>query len=353
MSSLKLNNTIFNESTEIEIDDIELQEYLKFRLKDPEQVQLKTSGSTGTPSEVTLNVSSMQEHAGYTCEFFGINSRHNLLLALPIGFIAGKMMVERAIYSGANLIRLKPHLNPIDGIYVSDTIHFAAFTPAQISAMLETEAGQRFLQSVSNVLIGGAPIDSYLESKLKDYGISAFFSYGMTETISHVAIRELGSIFYQPLHQSIRFETDQRGCLAIRAPYLGDNVLITNDIVELNESGNFRWIGRADFIINSGGVKLYPEQIENKLASVLSGREFLVGSITDSRFGERPVLVVSGIDKIPNIQEILEDNLTRFEQPVQVIYTKELPALKNQKPDRIALREIIKKAGRDSPCFKK
>jgi O-succinylbenzoic acid--CoA ligase len=351
MSRIRINGTTYSAEKNISIVPPELSDYLNLRLNDPVFINMKTSGSTGEPKEITISVDAMSVHAGFTCRYFDIRPNHNLLLALPINFVAGKMMVERAICSGANLITVLPHIDPLSGIKKPDDIYFAAFTPAQIYALLETREGEIFLQSIEKVLIGGGPVNSHLESKLIDSGIVAYFSYGMTESLSHVAVRKVGNRLYEAIDDSIQFLTDHRGCLVIRASYLGDQNLITNDSVALAESGCFEWLGRLDFVINSGGVKLYPEQIENKLSSVLDGSKLLIGSKSDDQFGERPVLVIEGMKEIPNLEHLIESTLEKFERPVQIIYTYQLPILESQKPNRKALREIIKKAGSDSPCF--
>lgn len=294
-SVVKINGESFSENdiASIVVSDMEEWKrsiflFLKDWIQDSDAIVQKTSGSTGMPKNIKLKKQHMINSALLTISYFNLNTDSNFLLCLPAGYIAGKMMIVRAIMCKANLIILKPVKNVLDT--VAENIDFMAVTPMQLYSSLQL-IHEKF---VKHVLVGGGAVDSNYENEIMQSHANIVHSYAMTETSSHVALRELNgdskSNTYKAL-KGIEFTIDDRSCLQINAPMLLDAPIQTNDIVDLNSKKEFLWIGRADNIINSGGVKILPEHIENKIKGIIPCPYF-IASLPDEELGEKLVLVL-------------------------------------------------------------
>lgn len=238
-----------------------------------------TSGSTGKPKEIQLLKSDMIESATETCRFFNINNNSTLVSPLSADYIAGKMMIVRAIVSGAKLYVEQPSNQPLKLDY--GEIDLMPLVPSQIDWLL---SGCKYISNIRNLIIGGGALSPTKERELINRGLNAYATYGMTETCSHIALRHISSQLYHTLPH-ITVATDYRDCLVINSPRFSFKSIVTNDIVELVDSTRFKWIGRFDNVINSGGIKLFPETIEQKLASVISCPFYIVGE-PDDHWGE-------------------------------------------------------------------
>lgn len=246
-----------------------------------------TSGSTGEPKSILLKKEHAVNSAAATGQYFGLNPGSNALLCLPLTGIAGKMMLVRAMVLGLELDTISPSSAPLAGN--QRRYDFVAMVPLQV----ERSIGQ--LSQIKTLIIGGVPVSQSLKEKLKEVPTEAFETYGMTETITHVAVKPIQNLKSNfTALPNITFTQDKRGCLVIDAPKISDTLVITNDLVELISELEFKWLGRYDSIINSGGVKLIPEQIEQKLAPLISSRFFVTG-IPDEALGQKLVLVVEGV----------------------------------------------------------
>lgn len=281
-----------------------------------------TSGSTGVPKEIRLLKTDMLASAAITNDFLGITQESNLLLCLSPSYIAGKMMIVRAILAGANLVTVKPSSSPLKE--VNERVDLAAMVPMQVQESLKHPGTMARLSRIRRLIIGGAPVSPLLETALKDLPVVCYATYGMTETVSHVALRELkGDPDSYFALGNVWFETDKRGCLVIHAPHLKQEQFITNDMVELSDLHHFKWVGRYDNVINSGGVKLSPEQIERKLTDVIRHRYFIT-SLPDERLGEKVVLVIEGNawhkNALQRLREAMNCLLCPFEVPKQILF---------------------------------
>lgn len=248
----------------------------------------RTSGSTGVPKEIRLPKADMIVSAEATCRFFGIDSSSLLYMPLSADYIAGKMMIVRAIVSGASLQVVTPSSDPLPEAPAGQ-VSLLPVVPAQLTSLLSSP----WLHKVSNVIVGGAPLTPAQEAALRGSSLNAYATYGMTETCSHVALRSVsaGEEWFTAM-PGVTFSLDSRGCLVIEAPAYSWQRLVTNDVVRLLDSRRFIWLGRADNIINSGGVKMVPEEIERILAPELAGRPFYITSRPSFRWGEELVMVV-------------------------------------------------------------
>ena len=262
--------------------------FLKQWLDGKDSIKVQTSGSTGEPKQILLSKSTMRVSALMTCDYFGLQPGDSALLCLSAENIAGKMMLVRAIERGLHLIAVNPAGCPLSTI--REKLKFAAMVPLQVQRCLQ----ENCLDKNSILLIGGVAISDKMRDELQLHTVACYNSYGMTETMSHVALKKLNgadaSDWFEGL-ADVRFSLDARGCLQIEAKSLGVDRLQTNDICELQSDRRFRWLGRADFVINSGGVKVIPEQLE-KILSPYVDFPFFIAGVPDEKLGEQVVIFV-------------------------------------------------------------
>lgn len=279
------------------------------------EISVTTSGSTGKPKTISIPKKFMKNSAFMTGDYFQLQRGDTALLCLSVHYIAGKMMVVRAIELGLKLYCVSPSGNPLETIQAS--IDFCAMVPLQVEKSLAK------LHVVKQLIIGGAPVSSTLEDSLQRKSTQCFATYGMTETVTHVAVKRLNqekkSTYYTVL-KGVTIEKDSRNCLVIHCPLLSDEVVITNDVINLVGEKQFLFLGRYDNVINSGGVKIHPETVEKKLSSIISER-FFITSIPDERLGEQVVLVVETEQKKCMLD--FKSVLDRFEIPKHIFTLKE------------------------------
>lgn len=287
---IRLNNVHYTARPAQE--DKEVVDFLDEWYNDLEYVNGKTSGSTGTPKTIRLLKSDMLASASLTNRFFQIDQSSRLLLCLSPTYIAGKMMIVRAIAAGAELYTVQPSANPL--LHINGHFDLAAMVPMQVDTILSHPVSFSRFKAIRQVLVGGAPVSPSLEERLQQIESVCFATYGMTETVSHVALRALNgpqhADTYFALGQ-IHFSRDERECLVIHTPHLHEKHFITNDIVSVKDATHFQWHGRIDHVINSGGVKLFPEWIESQLSTLLSQR-FFITSQPDEQLGQKAILVI-------------------------------------------------------------
>ncbi len=253
-------------------------------------INLITSGSTGTPKTIVVEKKYLHISAEKTCKFFNLGSQSTGLLCLSADYIAGKMMLVRAIVSGMKLICVEPSGNPVKNL--SNEIDFAALVPYQLQQSLETPLK---LKLIKNLVIGGGTIQAPDAEMLAALEITAFETFGMTETLSHFALKQI-SPKRQKLFSTLNGITvskDAENRLIIYYPELRIEKLQTNDVVEIINDKTFKWIGRLDFTINSGGIKISPEVLEEKIATFIIPRFCIVG-FPDEKLGEKVVLLIEG-----------------------------------------------------------
>ncbi|MFN3918456.1 MAG: AMP-binding protein [Flavobacteriales bacterium] len=267
------------------------------------EITLQTSGSTGIPKKIQTKKTHLVNSAKATCDFFKLNPKDKILICLPLNFIAGKMMVIRAVTHNLHMYLVSPASNPVRNL--TEYVNFAAMTPHQVHTVIEENPEK--LNLIEKLIIGGSSIDNELIYRLKQRKINAWATFGMTETYSHIALRKISPIeatFYTCLpHINVSLSTEET--LIIHAPQLGHEALQTNDVVELINETSFRWKGRKDFVINSGGIKLHPESLEEKLAPHMN-KPFFMGGIADEKLGEKIVLVIES-DESDNKKDVIEN----------------------------------------------
>lgn len=292
---------------------------------DSQYITAHTSGSTGTPKPIRLLKSDMAQSSRATCRYFGIDGGSTLGLPLSLNYIAGKMMAVRSIVSGAELVQI-PVSNRLE---INRKIDLLSIVPSQVESLLN-DVERRY---VGRVIIGGAPLSADDEQRLIDAKIDAYASYGMTETCSHVALRRLGTQTYEAM-PGITFGCDKRGCLTVSSEVMSFGTLITNDLVTLFSPTAFQWLGRYDNVINSGGVKIMPEQLEARLKPVVRC-PFYITSQPDPKWGEAVVLVAEcGEADLDAVRHAVEAAVHGAERPRAYRAVNQLPRTANGKLKR-------------------
>ncbi len=282
-------------------------------------IKAHTSGSTGAPKEIDLDKNDMRASARATIEFFGLNAGSTLLLPLSPDYIAGKMQIVRAIEAGCRLITEPPSSRPFTAYDGACTL--IPVVPSQLEGLLDSP----FVSRAENIIIGGAPLSPGQERSLTSAGLNAYATYGMTETCSHVALRRIEQDSYRGL-PGFDFSTDSRGCLVIDSSTMSFGRLITNDMVNLSGTNEFEWLGRYDNVINSGGVKIYPEEIERVMAPMLPvGATAYVTSRASERWGREAVIVTDSREVTAELLVRLKDLLPQHHAPHDIIYLDHIP----------------------------
>ena len=273
-----------------------------------------TSGSTGTPKLQEITRQQLVASASATGAFFGVDSEFKLLCCLNPAYIAGKMMLVRALVWDCPITLVEPSANPLLGL--EEQFSFVALVPLQVEAGLSEEKSRKLLQSIPQVLIGGAALPHKIQQELVQQGIRAWQSFGMTETVSHIALAPIGTgeLIFQTL-PGVEIGVSENQCLWIQSTMSGSAKIQTNDSIEPRSKNSFVWLGRADFVVNSGGIKLFPEQLEKKISALMSnsypGVPYFFYGEADERLGQRLVLYVEGEQSALTL-EVLEEELKKF-----------------------------------------
>lgn len=310
-------------------------------------VIVNTSGSTGKPKSMRVEKSRMIESAKMTCSFLGLTSDDSALLCMPLRYIAGKMVVVRTIVSGMRLISIPPTSHPLKDL--EDIPTFAAMVPMQVFNSLSVPEEADKLKRIKNLIIGGGPVNDLLYNKLQHFPNAVWSTYGMTETLSHIAMRRLNgptaSEYYIPL-DGIHLSVNEMGCLCIDAPKICPEVLQTNDIVKFDSEGHrFKVLGRIDNVIISGGVKIHIEEVEKMLEPIIAP-PFAITKKMDKKFGEIVVMVIQRPfteADLSNIREQIEATLPMYWQPKRYVVIDKIPMTATGKIARSALQNIVEK----------
>ncbi|WP_411030927.1 AMP-binding protein [Spongiimicrobium sp. 3-5] len=322
-------------------EELLIGDFLLDWLSEAPTLTVQTSGSTGKPKILELSKQAMVHSAIATGDFFGLSVGNSALLCLSAANIAGKMMLVRAMILGLELTYVTPSSKPIKDN--TTTYDFCAMVPLQAENSVDT------IDCIETLIIGGAPISPELKKTFRSKKPRVFETYGMTETITHIAAKRINgkdaSLEQVPFRvlPEVAISKDKRNCLVISAPHLTQEPVITNDIVILVSNSEFQWLGRYDNVINSGGVKLIPEQIEAKLSDLLSTRFFVAG-VADPSLGHKLVLVLEGnTDTEKILSKIKASNkLTQYEIPKQIVSVNKFLETKTGKIQRKQTLDSIK-----------
>jgi len=308
-------------------------EWLDFK----ETLQVQTSGSTGKPKLITISKHHMINSALATGAYFQMGEEAKALLCLSSEYIAGKMMLVRAMVLGWNLDVIAPEKEVF--IKHNITYDFVAMVPYQLYHSISV------LSKVKKLIIGGGIISPEIEKKLQKEKTEVYATYGMTETITHVAIKRINGTTKEEVFRALPevvFSLDDRGCLVIEALKVSSAKVVTNDLVNLISPVSFRWLGRFDYIINTGGVKVCPEKVEKKIAPYIN-ENFIITSENDPQLGQRVILIIeSKTNNSLDYQKIVA-LLPKFERPKKVYTISQFPYTKTGKIKRTEVLSLLKK----------
>jgi O-succinylbenzoic acid--CoA ligase len=318
---------------------MDLNEFLTEWRNDSPTVLVHTSGSTGSPKPMLVEKRRMEASARITCSFLGLKQGDTALLCMPLDYIAGKMMVVRALTCGLRLVTVPPSGEPLQT--VTDRIDFAAMVPLQVWNTLRVKEQRERLSQIRHLIIGGGAVDEALASELTGMPHHVWSTYGMTETLSHIALRRLNgpnrSEWYTPFSGvSVSLSADD--CLVIDAPAVHDGQLITNDIAELQTDGRFRILGRKDNVICSGGIKIQTEEVERLLRPHLR-EPFLITKSPDPRLGEQVVMLTEATD-FDALRRCCAAVLPKYWQPRRYLHVDRIPLTETGKPARAAAIQL-------------
>ncbi|GAA4150075.1 AMP-binding protein [Chryseobacterium ginsenosidimutans] len=338
---IDFNNLNINQlSFETEFEK-KIKQFAEEWFSDSTTVKVQTSGSTGVPKVFDIEKKKMMNSAEMTCDFLGLKEGNTALICLPVEYISGKMMVVRSIIRKLKLIIVDPSTNPLENI--NDEVDFCAMTPLQVENSLDK------LHLIKNLIIGGAAVSENLKTKLNDYrseiGNSGhiFETYGMSETLSHIGLKQIlpEAENYFTVFENVSISTDEKGCLKIFAPNLNSEILQTNDLVEIKNKNQFRFLGRIDNVINSGGAKIFPEQLEALVKKEIPNEVVFLG-VNDESLGQKLVLIIEGEKSENLMKKISKISFEKnFHRPKEIIFIEKIPRTPNGKVNRIELKNIL------------
>lgn len=308
-------------------------------LRGKSDFELKTSGSTGKPKSIRLKREQLQYSASCTLQACKLSTGMKALLCISPEYIGGKMMIIRAIIGNLDLYLIEPKANPLKEF--ERVVSFASFVPLQIHEILKTNKEK--LEAINQVIIGGASVPHAEVELLSSFNNCVYSTYGMTETVSHIALKQLAptSENYFKTLGDVNVSVDGRSCLIIKGSVTDHKQVITNDIVEILSENTFRWIGRVDNVINSGGYKVHPEKIESHLSAYLN-RPFFIGQSKNVRLGNAVTLYVEGKSnlELDQIQHILSNAAVhKYELPLQIIELEKFIRTDSGKINRKAIQD--------------
>lgn len=289
-------------------------------------MDMNSSGTTGVPKLIRVEKQAMLNSAIATGDFFGLEPGNKVLNCLPTEYISGKMMFIRAFILGLDMKFVAPSSHPLD--YIDEEFDFCAMVPLQAKNSLKK------LKNIKTLIVGGAKVHKALEQELSKLRIKVYETFSMTETITHIAAKRIGENAFTVL-PNVSVAVDERQCLVIDAKNISDTLIITNDIVNLLSDKQFVWIGRIDNIINSGGIKLSPEKIEEKLSTLIPRRYFVHG-VPDIILGEKLVLYIEG--EPIEIEDAVFSVLDKYEKPKDIVF---IPKFKQTATGKIKRKESL------------
>ncbi|MDD3037453.1 AMP-binding protein [Bacteroides sp.] len=321
----------------------ELLLFLNKWFDDSTTIVVHTSGSTGTPKELLVRKDQMMQSARLTCEYLNLQPGDTALLCMNLCYIGAMMVVVRSLVAGLNLIVRPASGHPLAD--VKEPLKFAAMVPLQVYNTLQVTEERQQLEQIDILIIGGGAVDNTLANEIKNLPGAVYSTYGMTETLSHIALRRLNGAFasehYYPFN-SVKLSLSSENTLVIEAPLVCDNILQTNDIAYIHLDGSFTILGRKDNVINSGGIKIQAEQVEKKLHSLFSG-SFVITCVPDSRLGQAVTLLTEVQLNITELKDKIKTILPPYYCPKYIYIVKQIPQTENGKINRIGCRNLAQK----------
>jgi o-succinylbenzoate---CoA ligase len=329
-------------------------EFCRDWLNGVQEFPIQTSGSTGTPKTIALTRQQIETSARRTLRLLGLQPDDHMLVCLNTEYIAGMMMLVRGLLGDLHMTIVEPIGNPLQLAPADEHYAFASFVPMQLQTILqENHRGTERLNQMKAILVGGAPVSFSLQRDLQQLQVPVYHTYGMTETASHIALRLLNgpdaADYYETL-EGITISQDNRGCLTIKGDVTANELLVTNDIVEILTPTRFRWIGRADNTINTGGVKVQTEVVEVAVSEAMADLDpvprFFVASQPDELLGEKVVLILEGnkleAEAETQLMDKLRSLLRKFQLPKDIYYS---PAFSETATGKVSRLRTMQKLG--------
>lgn len=336
-NNLNINQLSFHSEFEKKVEF-----FLEEWSSEGETVNVQTSGSTGVPKIFGIEKQKMINSAVMTCNFLNLKEGDTALLCLPVEYISGKMMIVRSMERKLKLIVCEPSLRPVENL--DQEVDFCAMTPLQVENSLDK------LHLIKNLIIGGAAVSESLKNKILQMNLNRsnriFETYGMSETLSHIGLKQLmpEPEDYFTVFENVSISLDERACLTIFAPNVNAELLVTNDLVEIKNDKQFKFLGRIDNVINSGGAKIFPEALEKLVKKEIPNEAVFLG-LPDESLGQKLMLIIEGNQSeevIRNISEVpFEKN---FHKPKEIIFIDQIPRTPNGKVNRMELYQLINKS---------
>lgn len=317
--------------------------FLNEWFSDAPVITVHTSGSTGTPKELVVRKEQMMQSARLTCEFLNLQAGDTALLCMNLRYIGAMMVVVRSLVAGLNLT-----VRPASGHPLADMagpLKFAAMVPLQVYNTLHTPAEKEQLRQTEILIIGGGAVDEALAAEIKSLPIAVYSTYGMTETLSHIALRRLNgdsaSDRYYPF-PSVGLSLSSESTLIIKAPLVCDDVLHTNDIARIYPDGSFIILGRKDNVINSGGIKIQAEEVEKRLRPLIPV-PFVITSVPDRRLGQAVTLLLEGQWDMEELKNKIRATLPPYHRPKYIRMVESIPQTGNGKISRAGCLALAEK----------
>ena len=314
-----------------------------------------TSGSTGPPKAITVSRTQMTASARLTVQKFGLVSGDCLLVCIDTAFIGGKMMLVRGMEHDLSLTIVSPSADPLSDLGDTERFDFTALVPLQLKAILEKRPeNAAILAGMKGIIVGGGPVSTSLQDTIQHIQAPIYSTYGMTETVSHVALRKLNDqdkrSYFSTLPEVV-ISKDGRGCLIVKGPMTNFKPVVTNDLVTLLSPTQFKWEGRIDNVINSGGVKINIEILENKIETILNDmgikKRLIVAAKKDASLGEKAVLILEGAalsqQQEQTLTNVFRKTLPAYHHPKNIYYLNRFIETKSGKIQRLENAERISK----------
>ena len=337
MSSILAKNILLYTNEQLEQFDSELSIFLNNWQNSSKTIEVRTSGSTGNPKIIELEKSAVVNSAKATNLFFNLTKNSIFLHCLPVRFIAGKMMVVRALQANGRILFASSFANPLENL--NQPIDFCAMTAHQLKKSILKNKDK--FNWIKTLIIGGGPIEKDVEKILVSLPSRCFHTFGMTETISHFAVREISTVQQKPIFKclpNVTIKTNLNHQLIVRAEHLYIKELITNDIVELIDANSFVWKGRIDNVINSGGIKIHPEELEKKISLKNTSEKFIFDKLKDDLLGEQLIMITNNQSKTDFASVF--NSFQQHEIPKRIYKVNEFAYTENNKIDRPKSKEI-------------
>ena len=316
-----------------------------------EEFDLQTSGSTGTPKTITVTRHQLSSSAAMTGEALNLGKGTKALVCLNVSYVAGLMMLVRGMELGWEMAIVEPSSNPLLNFKNELHFDFVAMVPMQFISCLENEETKSKVNNLGKILLGGAPVSISLLRLMAHLKVPIYQSYGMTETVSHVALRKLNCPHPEENYTilpGVKLGKDERGCLFVSGPMTNGEIVQTNDLINIVSENTFTWLGRIDNVINSGGVKIILDRVDELIAAVFYDLKYSVAFFTwyqnDGKLGQKLILVIEEKDQKLSVEMLLEEirkKVSVYEIPKHVYFAKQFIKTETDKIDKRRTVEML------------